>query len=204
MYNFIIFTTGPLPDLTKDQLTVLHTLMLCSGEYVGCIDDATIGNINVLKTINELQNKGFVAVTTTYRFLFGNRIQVLLRLHNGYCCSISFGQQYQLMRYYVTKYLYNDMEKDFFLSVASDRCLQLYANTHVHSSSEQNCPITLMRLIVEREVKGLQLEGIISHSTVVSHYHLKTTSLILLFSLMKCFGVYFTETFQKLIKNVLI
>lgn len=129
------------------------------------MDDAVIGNINVSKTIDELQEKGFVVVTTRPWLHFKNGIKLLVKLH-GYLTELSFDKVFELMRCYSTNYMRHDMDKTLFLSVASNRCLQLYADTHVLSSSGETCPITLLRLIVESEVETLQLRGKISHTVL--------------------------------------
>lgn len=159
-------TTDPLSDLTEDQLGFLYTLMLCCGEDLGCIDDAVMGSINMMKTLDELCDKGLCMTTSDTILGF-----IIEEGRRRFVCD---GRLYELtcnesrvMRYYVTQCLHNDMDKEFFLCMASERCLQLYAEQHTLSSSEENCPITLMRLIVESEVEKLQLhvEGMISLTT---------------------------------------
>lgn len=192
--QFHHFTTDFLSDLTKDQLAVLHTLMLCNGKSERCINDAVMGHINVSKTIDELRDKKFVYVTSeveTYPMKPKNVFQEPLYADcNTYC--LASGIKYQVMRDFVAKYLQDDVGKEFFLSVASKWCLHLYEDTYFLPQFESKCPITLMRLIVESEVERLKLEGMISYANVVSHLHFKKINVVLFFSVWSCFGVYFT------------
>lgn len=153
-------TTDPLSNLTEDQLVFLYTLMLCCGEDLGCIDDAVMGSINMMETLDELCDKG-LCLRTKERL--GERRRFVC---DGRLYELTYNES-RVMRYYVTQCLHNDMDKEFFLCMASERCLQLYAEQHTLSSSEENCPITLMRLIVESEVERLELhvEGMISLTT---------------------------------------
>ncbi|XP_056016434.1 uncharacterized protein LOC125676855 isoform X2 [Ostrea edulis] len=145
----------PLSYLTEDQLVFLYTLMLCCGEDLGCIDHGVMGSINIMKTLDELCDKGLCLRTSDmmHRFSLDGRRRFVC---DGRLYELTYNES-RVMRYYVTQCLHNDMDKEFFLCMASERCLRLYAEQHILSSSEENCPITLMRLIVESEVERLEL-----------------------------------------------
>ncbi|XP_056016435.1 uncharacterized protein LOC125676865 [Ostrea edulis] len=146
-----------LSDLTKDQLVVLYTLMLCCAEDLGCIDDAVMGSINVMKTLDELRDKGLCLMTPGLILDSDIEKRTTRFVHDGRRYLSIFDIESRVMRYYVTQCLHNDMDIEFFLCMASERCLQLYAEKHTFSSFEENCPTTLMRLIVESNVERLQL-----------------------------------------------
>ncbi|XP_061193206.1 uncharacterized protein LOC133201420 [Saccostrea echinata] len=129
----------PLSDLTKDQRIVLYTLFLCQ-DYIGkiCIDgDDCIGDIDVGEIIKELRNKGLVEPRIP-----GDRVY------------ISFEKRPHIMKSYRENCLLSEIDKDFFIQVASNGSIGKYAEEycrHVDGSrkSEDIGPITMMRLIVE-------------------------------------------------------
>ncbi|XP_062578995.1 uncharacterized protein LOC134240905 [Saccostrea cucullata] len=103
----------PFLGLTKNQRVVLYTLYLCLGED-GFSDDAeyedTMGNINVMKTMNELRKKGLMD-------LKGDNLQRVTRSYKKNC-------------------IVNDIDKDFFLEVATPYSLLSYTDVYLNYSSQ--------------------------------------------------------------------
>ncbi|XP_061177667.1 uncharacterized protein LOC133186431 [Saccostrea echinata] len=140
-------TPDPLSDLTENQRVVLYTLNLC---YVGNDyhsidldddDDVSMGDIDVRKTLEELEDRGLLYVRESYH-MHGTR----------YC--IPFGRQYEIEESYKQNCLLSDIDKDFLIHVASDLSLRRYItesrilNRDV-SSPQASSSITLMRLMTE-------------------------------------------------------
>ncbi|XP_062607337.1 uncharacterized protein LOC134269137 isoform X1 [Saccostrea cucullata] len=135
----------PLSDLTKDQCVVLYTLFLCMVN-MGIImidDEVSMGDIDFRKIVKELENKGLVE---SYSYD-----------HKKY---IPYSKQSMIIKSYRENCLLGDIDKDFFIQVASDKSIETYAKMYcLHGDgsreSEDSGPITTMRLIVEGRGHGL-------------------------------------------------
>ncbi|XP_056015088.1 uncharacterized protein LOC125676201 [Ostrea edulis] len=137
-------SSDPLPDLTKDQRVVLYTLLLCDAFLDEDMnDDATMGDIDVRKTLSELEKKGLVEC-------------------DGDIILISYLRDKDVTRSYRENCLLSDIDKDFYIQVASDSSLNIYTSEYLLQSNytEQSVdtPITVMRLVVEGRAQGVMNE----------------------------------------------
>ncbi|XP_061195125.1 uncharacterized protein LOC133203344 [Saccostrea echinata] len=133
----------PLSDLTTDQYAVLYTLLLCCDMYgwISMVSDASMGDIDVTKTVKELESEELVKCDSN-----SNRVR------------ISEDKRIQLMRSYREKCLLSDIDIDFFTKVASGFSLYIYADAYIFNEDVSrkpldSCPIALMRLIVQAQTE---------------------------------------------------
>ncbi|XP_048765302.2 uncharacterized protein LOC125673075 isoform X2 [Ostrea edulis] len=127
-------SSDPFPDLTKDQRVVLYTLLLCVDDDSDVVldDDVTMGDIDVRRTLTELEEKGLV---TRDSYIFHIR------------------RDTKIMKSYGENCLLSDIDKDFYMQVASDYSLCMYTLEYLSEDTDieqpVDTPITVMRLIVE-------------------------------------------------------
>ncbi|XP_056015094.1 uncharacterized protein LOC125676204 isoform X4 [Ostrea edulis] len=135
-------SSDPFPDLTKDQRVVLYTLLLCvdDGSDVVLDDDVTMGDIDVRRTLNELEEK--VLVTR-----YGDSKRFHIRRYK------------EIMKSYRENCLLSDIDKDFYMQVASDYSLRMYTLEYLIEDTDieqpVDIPITLMRLVVEGRIEDV-------------------------------------------------
>jgi hypothetical protein len=123
-------------------------MILSGGEGYKTIDNnAAIGDIDVSKTVSELRDMGLLAerAARQYRSTFWRKPL------DSNCFMVSARYFDGLMRFYVQNCLNTDLDKEFFCRVASDGCLSLYSRMYFTPPTEETCPITLMRLVIERQ-----------------------------------------------------
>ncbi|XP_056015096.1 uncharacterized protein LOC125676189 isoform X2 [Ostrea edulis] len=132
----------PFPDLTKDQRVVLYTLLLCVDYRFDVVldDDVTMGGIDVRRTLSELKEKGLVT-----RYSDSERFHI--------------SQNTKIMKSYGENCLLSDIDKDFYMQVASDYSLCMYTLEYLSEDTDieqpVDTPITVMRLIVEGRIEAL-------------------------------------------------
>ncbi|XP_056015370.1 uncharacterized protein LOC125675033 isoform X2 [Ostrea edulis] len=135
-------SSDPLPDLTKDQRVVLYTLLLCENAFGGVRmdDDVIMGDIDVRRTLSELAER-----------------QLVLYFDDNVPFCVHLCQREEIMRSCIENCLLSDIDKDFYLQVASGGSLHTYAVVYLSQSTytEQpyHIPITLMRLVIEGRAK---------------------------------------------------
>ncbi|XP_062590495.1 uncharacterized protein LOC134252075 [Saccostrea cucullata] len=137
----------PSTVLTNNQRVVLYTLFLCCNVY-GEIpknstddNDVSMGDINVSKTLEELKDMELIRSDSN---------QLI----------ISHEKQSLIMKSYIDDCLLSDIDKDFYLQVTSNFSVIVYEeefifNRHVSRGLQSNCPITLMRLLVEIQAEKI-------------------------------------------------
>ncbi|XP_048769292.2 uncharacterized protein LOC125675587 isoform X2 [Ostrea edulis] len=121
-------SSDPFPDLTKDQRVVLYTLLLCVDDHHDVVvgDDVTMGDIDVRRTLNELEEKGLVT-------------------RDGDSERFHIRRDTEIMKSYRENCLLSDIDKDFYIQVASNGSLKIYRDEYLW----RGVPITLMRLVME-------------------------------------------------------
>ncbi|XP_056017075.1 uncharacterized protein LOC125674433 [Ostrea edulis] len=129
----------PLSDLTKDQRVALYTLLLCDGiRGVYVDDDVTMGDIDVRRILSELEEKGLIT-------------------RDEASVEIPSNQYEKIMRFYRENCLLSDIDKDFYIQVASNESLHIYADVYLRQSAEkekpEDIPIKLLRLVLEGRAK---------------------------------------------------
>ncbi|XP_062569979.1 uncharacterized protein LOC134232014 isoform X2 [Saccostrea cucullata] len=135
----------PLSDLTKEQHVVLYTFFLCqdSDGDVEIRNADSVGDIDIMTIVKELENKGLVIEGFNSRYK-----------------RIPDDKKSMIMKSYRENCLLSEIDKDFFIQVASDKTIETYAEVYCRHGdgpreSEDIGPITAMRLIVEG--RGLRL-----------------------------------------------
>lgn len=144
--HFVTYT-DPLSDLTKDQRVALYTLLLCDGiRGVYVDDDVTMGDIDVRRTLSDLEEKGLIT-------------------RDEASVEIPSNQYEKIMRFYRENCLLSDIDKDFYIQVASNESLHIYADVYLRQSAEkekpEDIPIKLLRLVLEGRAKdaGMSIPG---------------------------------------------
>jgi hypothetical protein len=116
-------------------------------------DDATMGDIDVRRTLSELKERGLVK-------------------HVGYRygVEISPNRFTEIMGSYIQNCLLSDIDRDFYLQVADDNSLRFYTEQYLDpftdTEQSEDVPITTMRLVVEGRAADIVWTGIISDFTV--------------------------------------
>ncbi|XP_062610474.1 uncharacterized protein LOC134272241 [Saccostrea cucullata] len=136
-------TCDPLPDLTENQRVVLYTVYLCRDDrdYIDLDDDAvSMGEIDVRKTVEELEDRGLM-----------KRVRVS---DNRSLSRIPCDKLLEIMESYMENCLLRDIDKDFFIHVISDYSLYCYIIDFFtlyrdDSSPQDSRSVTLMRLMME-------------------------------------------------------
>jgi hypothetical protein len=106
-------------------------------------DDVTMGDIDVSRALRELEKTGLIISE-------GDRVHI-----HTY-------REEEIMKLYRENCLLSDIDKDFYIQVASERSLSLYIAAYLLPSmctdTEQlvGIPITLMRLIVEGRIEDVE------------------------------------------------
>ncbi|XP_062576896.1 uncharacterized protein LOC134238800 [Saccostrea cucullata] len=108
------------------------------GNYIFIIKDGDVsmGDIDVWKRVKELENKGLVLPFSDHKK------------------RILYDKRSMIMKYFREDCLQSEIDKDFFIQVASDESIETYADVYCRHGdgsreSEDIGPITTMRLIVE-------------------------------------------------------
>ncbi|XP_056015100.1 uncharacterized protein LOC125677879 [Ostrea edulis] len=154
-------SSDPFPDLTKDQRVVLYTLLLCVDDHRGVVvdDDVTMGDIDVRRTLTELEEKGLV---TRYSYIFRIR------------------RDTKIMKSYGENCLLSDIDKDFYMQVASDYSLCMYTLEYLIEDTDieqpVDTPITVMRLIVEGRMYDVFDSIMSSGGFGVGRFHMEFTN----------------------------
>ncbi|XP_062611349.1 uncharacterized protein LOC134273186 [Saccostrea cucullata] len=114
-------------------------MFLCMGDYNSIIKDGDVsmGDIDVWKILKELKNKGLVKSYSDHKEK-----------------RIAYEKRFLIMKSYRENCLLSEIDKDFFIQVASDQSIETYVWEYCRRGdssieSEDIGPITTTRLIVE-------------------------------------------------------
>ncbi|XP_062599936.1 uncharacterized protein LOC134261525, partial [Saccostrea cucullata] len=145
-------TSDPLSDLTDNQRVVLYTMFLYGEENVVLHDDIFMGDVDVWKTLKELEDRELVGL------LVENKEELL---------SVYFIPSYtrwEIMESYRENCLLSDIDKEFFVDVVYIPLYYIETESNILnldvSSPQDKRSLMLMRLVMEGKIdREIQLIG---------------------------------------------
>ncbi|XP_062617561.1 uncharacterized protein LOC134279221 isoform X2 [Saccostrea cucullata] len=147
------YDKDPLSDLTRNQRVVLYTLFLCfeDPDYIFLDDDdGTMGDIDVRKTLEGLEDRGLVIRVGE---MFNSDRTVY---------TVDIEKLNEIIQSYIKNCLLSDIDKDFFIDVAGYSPLRVWYTTQAPIinrdilNPQAGRSITFMRLMMEGRMDDVE------------------------------------------------